>query len=93
MHALKLARSIFCYHAKPNSDTERYQDEKTLIGQIYHEYKGRYGYRRIHLELRRQGVMLNHKTAHGSTRLEVYRQTKAVQLLQRSSGNGGLQCS
>ncbi|HFQ5101059.1 TPA: IS3 family transposase, partial [Vibrio vulnificus] len=62
LHALKLARSIFYYHAKSNNDTEQYQDEKNLIGRIYHEHKGRYGYRRIHLELRRQGVMLNHKT-------------------------------
>ncbi|PSU19166.1 IS3 family transposase [Photobacterium damselae] len=29
---------------------------------MYHEHKGRYGHRRIHLELRRQDVMLNHKT-------------------------------
>ncbi len=62
MHALKLARSIFYYYAKPNNDTEHYQDEKNLIGKIYHEHEGRYGYRRIHLELRKQGVMLNHKT-------------------------------
>ncbi len=33
-----------------------------MITSIYHEHKGRYGYRRIHLELRRQGVSLNHKT-------------------------------
>ncbi|WP_414931039.1 IS3 family transposase, partial [Vibrio mimicus] len=29
---------------------------------IYHEHQGRYGYRRIHLELRNRGIMLNHKT-------------------------------
>ncbi len=62
MHALELARSVFYYHVKPNSDAKEYQDEKSLIEKIYHEHKGRYGYRRIHLELRRQGVMLNHKT-------------------------------
>ena len=33
-----------------------------LIKEIYDKHKGRYGYRRIHLALRRQGVMLNHKT-------------------------------
>ncbi len=33
-----------------------------MIKSIYHEHKGRYGYRRIHLELRRQGIELNHKT-------------------------------
>ncbi|KDM89637.1 hypothetical protein EA58_21490, partial [Photobacterium galatheae] len=33
-----------------------------MIKSIYHEHKGRYGYRRIHLELRKQGIILNHKT-------------------------------
>ncbi|MEL0628473.1 IS3 family transposase [Psychromonas aquatilis] len=39
-----------------------YSLELELIKTIYHEHKGRYGYRRIHLALRRQGIMLNHKT-------------------------------
>ncbi|ENG3800753.1 IS3 family transposase [Proteus mirabilis] len=29
---------------------------------IYHEHKGRYGYRRIHLTLKNEGTTLNHKT-------------------------------
>ncbi|MEZ8369782.1 IS3 family transposase [Vibrio splendidus] len=33
-----------------------------MIKSIYHEHKGRYGYRRIHLELKNQGFVLNHKT-------------------------------
>lgn len=33
-----------------------------MIKSIYHEHKGRYGYRRIHLAMRRKGVELNHKT-------------------------------
>ncbi len=33
-----------------------------MIKSIYHEHKGRYGYRRIHLAMRRKGVVLNHKT-------------------------------
>jgi putative transposase len=39
-----------------------YEDELERIYSIYHEHKGRYGYRRIHLELRREGIKLNHKT-------------------------------
>ncbi len=35
---------------------------KNLIQDILHHHKGRYGYRRITLELRRQGYVLNHKT-------------------------------
>ena len=34
---------------------------KEVIQSIYDENKGRYGYRRIHLELRNQGYKINHK--------------------------------
>ena len=33
-----------------------------MVQSIYHEHKGRYGYRRIHLELRKRDITLNHKT-------------------------------
>jgi transposase InsO family protein len=33
-----------------------------MISTIYHNHKGRYGYRRITLELRNQGFLINHKT-------------------------------
>ncbi|WCE29889.1 IS3 family transposase [Vibrio sp. SCSIO 43137] len=62
LHALQLARNSFYYHAQSNNIADNYQDEKLLIEKIYHDHKGRYGYRRIHLELRKQDVMLNHKT-------------------------------
>ncbi|URM16237.1 IS3 family transposase [Vibrio splendidus] len=32
-----------------------------MIKSIHHEHKDRFGYRRIHLELKKQGLMLNHK--------------------------------
>lgn len=35
---------------------------KSMISTIYHNHKGRYGYRRITLELRNQGFLINHKT-------------------------------
>jgi putative transposase len=35
---------------------------KSMISTIYHDHKGRYGYRRITLELRNQGFLINHKT-------------------------------
>ncbi len=37
---------------------------KSLIFSIFHEHRGRYGYRRITLELRNQGYSINHKTVH-----------------------------
>ncbi|WP_181143949.1 IS3 family transposase [Vibrio chagasii] len=33
-----------------------------MIKSIYHEHKGRYGYRRIHLALKNRGFVLNRKT-------------------------------
>ena len=41
---------------------DKYQDVKTKITDIYHKHKGRYGYRRITLELRNTGTTINHKT-------------------------------
>jgi putative transposase len=35
---------------------------KSMISTIYHDHKRRYGYRRITLELRNQGFLINHKT-------------------------------
>lgn len=55
-----LSRSTYYYHA--HQKTEGYVDEKRLIQDLYHQHKGRYGYRRIVLALRRLGVWLNHKT-------------------------------
>ena len=37
-------------------------DVKEIIADIYHTNKGRYGYRRITIELRKRNIILNHKT-------------------------------
>ena len=37
-------------------------DVKEIIADIYHANKGRYGYRRITIELRNRNIVLNHKT-------------------------------
>lgn len=41
---------------------DKYNEVKTAIQEIYHENKGRYGYRRITIELRNKGYGTNHKT-------------------------------
>lgn len=41
---------------------DKYEAAKAEITAIYHENKGRYGYRRITMELPRRGIYLNHKT-------------------------------
>ena len=58
---IKLARSTYYYHLKQLGQTDKDQDIKAEIQSIYRENKGNYGYRRIHLELRNRGYMVNHK--------------------------------
>ena len=41
---------------------DKYEAAKAEITAIYHENKGRYGYRRITTELRKRNFLLNHKT-------------------------------
>jgi transposase InsO family protein len=41
---------------------DKYAQTKAKIAEIYHQHKGRYGYRRITLELRKAGIHINHKT-------------------------------
>ena len=58
----KLARSTYYYCVKRRSKPDKYSKLKTRITDIYHKHKGRYGYRRITLELHNTGVKINHKT-------------------------------
>lgn len=65
MALLKLAgipRSTFYYYLKQIKKPDKYEEAKTVVKEIYHENKGRYGYRRITMELRNRGYVLNHKT-------------------------------
>lgn len=41
---------------------DKYRVEKEEITAIYHENQGRYGYRRITMEMRNRGYVINHKT-------------------------------
>ena len=58
---IKLARSTYYYHLKQLDQTDKNQTIKTEIQAIFTEHKGNYGYRRIHLELRNRGFLVNHK--------------------------------
>lgn len=60
--AADLPRSTFYYHVKRLAMPDRYQHVKQLILKIYHHHKGRYGYRRIRLACRNEGILLNGKT-------------------------------
>ena len=41
---------------------DKYAIIKAEIESIYHEHQGRYGYRRITMELHNRGYQINHKT-------------------------------
>lgn len=62
---LKLAempRSSYYYHVKQMKKPDKYAVVKEEIQGIYHENHGRYGYRRITMELHNRGYRINHKT-------------------------------
>lgn len=62
LNHISVARSSFYYHIKKNAIDDKYEEIKTQINTIYHRHKGRFGYRRINLELKKQGYIVNHKT-------------------------------
>ncbi|BAH81132.1 transposase [Streptococcus dysgalactiae subsp. equisimilis GGS_124] len=57
----KLSRSTYYYQVKRLTQGDKNKELKEAIQDIYSENKGRYGYRRIHLELKNRGYKVNHK--------------------------------
>ena len=56
-----LARSTYYYQLKQLDGFDKDKELKAEIQSIYCEHKGNYGYRRMTLELRNRGFMVNHK--------------------------------
>jgi putative transposase len=57
-----MARSTYYYSLKPQQKRGKQATLIAKVKQIYHEHKGRYGYRRIGLVIRKSGILVNHKT-------------------------------
>ena len=57
-----MARSVFYYHLKRLKNKDKYAVEKEEIKNIFHEHKGRYGYRRVTDEMHNRKYVINHKT-------------------------------
>lgn len=57
-----MARSSYYYHLKTKSVLSKHNDTRERIKSIYHRHKGRYGYRRITLHMKNEGILINHKT-------------------------------
>ena len=57
----KLARATYYYQLKQLAKDDKDKILKADIQAIFSEHKGNYGYRRIYLELRNRGYVINHK--------------------------------
>ena len=57
----KLPRSNYYYCAKQLDASPKHTEERAAIRAICQKHQGRYGYRRVTLELRNQGYQTNHK--------------------------------
>ena len=62
LSCLKMPKSSFYYYVKQCGIVDKYLETKAAIQSLYHQHKGRLGYRRITLLLRRYGQTINHKT-------------------------------
>lgn len=62
LNCVNMVRSTYYYYEKKGLLKDKYQEIKQLIKQIYDHHKGRLGYRRITLLIRKKGILINHKT-------------------------------
>ncbi|SEN93501.1 Transposase InsO and inactivated derivatives [Paenisporosarcina quisquiliarum] len=56
-----IPEATYHYHINQMNNGEPDQEWKTLILALFEKHEGRYGYRRIHTELKAQGYVINHK--------------------------------
>jgi transposase InsO family protein len=56
-----MSRSTYYYHVQAFEHEDKHIDLKQQIKTIYHQHKGRYGYRRMTYALRNLGMRVNHK--------------------------------
>ena len=57
----RISRSVYYYYINKKDIDEKNKDIIEKLKEIYYVNKGRYGYRRVALELKNQGLNINHK--------------------------------
>ena len=62
LRRIKMARSTYYYNVAHLESTDKYQEERKRISEIFVQHHKRYGYRRICAQLRNEGFVINHKT-------------------------------
>ncbi|VLK52434.1 degenerate transposase (Orf2) [Streptococcus pneumoniae] len=73
LKSIKLARSTYYYHLKQLDKPDKDQELKAEIQSIFIEHKGNYAYRRIYLELRNRGYLVNHKRVQHLMKYSIYK--------------------
>jgi len=62
LERMRMARSVFYYHLSRLDRADRYAEVRERIRFVYERNLGRYGYRRVCMVLRNEGMAVNHKT-------------------------------
>ena len=62
LERVKMARSVFYYHLSRLDKSDGYGEIRKRIKVVYDNNHGRYGYRRVCMVLRNEGISINHKT-------------------------------
>ena len=57
-----MARSSYYYQQAVMNKPDKYLPFREQITSVFHENRGIYGYRRIHLALKRKGIILSEKS-------------------------------
>ena len=61
LRVFDMAKSSYFYQKKQLQKNDKYEMQKARIIELFFENKGRYGYRRIHQLLKREGIRLSEK--------------------------------
>ncbi|MDZ5474685.1 IS3 family transposase [Bacillus sp. 31A1R] len=61
LEVVGIPEATYHYHIKQSKKEDPDQALKELVIELFHKHEGKYGYRRIHLELRAKGYLVNHK--------------------------------
>ncbi|AIM16941.1 transposase [Bacillus sp. X1(2014)] len=61
LNQVGIPEATYHYHVKQMHQVDPDKEWKALILEVFEKHEGRYGYRRIHAELKAQGYTINHK--------------------------------
>ena len=61
LELLKIAKSSYCYQESLLNDPDKYGNLKIEVVKIFKDSNETYGYRRIHSEIKKQGIIISEK--------------------------------